>query len=582
MKILGINTGIGASICLMEEGRVFLALEEERPTRIKGKGGLPLRCFEYARENHAEFMNDLDCVALADLSDVFIEREDLSLRYDRRFGRDEEPRQSGLLSSLRSVASKHIPEGIKRAIRPLPAPPDLVTEIQNELSELEIPRDKFVRLRHHDCHASAAYFGLVEEWERPYLILTLDGGGDSECASVSVGERGQLRRVAGTPSGNAIGNIYSNITYLLGLKPHEHEYKIMGLEPYVPQKYRAKVCEILRSYLHLDSDTGLTFERTTPENTNWIGPKLAQDLQYMRFDSIAAGLQQFTEELIVEWVRNAIRHTGVADVLLSGGVFMNVKANKLISEIPEVRSVNVFPSCGDESNSLGVAFHTYAGANGGRLPDFDSYTLGPSPSFDFQEAQQRFSNSCRFEKLSDPNGKVAELLAQGHVVARCAGPMEVGARALGNRSLLADPSNPDVVERLNFMIKQRDFWMPFAPAILAEDAERYLEIPDAAPTGVSPYMMFAFETKETRTDMPAALHRADRTARAQIVSRDLYPDFHEVISNFRELTGRGALLNTSFNRHGEPIVMGTIDAVEILLATDLEYLVVEDHLITKL
>ena len=260
---------------------------------------------------------------------------------------------------------------------------------------------------------------------------------------------------------------------------------------------------------------------------------------------------------------------------------MNVKVNKLISEMPEVKSVNVFPSCGDESNSLGIAFHAFAEMNDHRLPEFDSFTLGPSPLFDFEEAQNRFSDVCSFENLPSPNCTVAELLAQGHIVARCSGPMEVGARALGNRSLLADPSNLNVVERLNFMIKHRDFWMPFAPAVLAEEAERYLVVPSTMPNCVSPYMMFAFETKETGIDMLAALHRADRTARAQIVSRQLYPDFHEVISKFQDLTGRGAVLNTSFNRHGEPIVMGTVDAVEILLATDLEYLVVENHLITK-
>ena len=166
-------------------------------------------------------------------------------------------------------------------------------------------------------------------------------------------------------------------------------------------------------------------------------------------------------------------------------------------------------------------------------------------------------------------------------MARCSGPCEVRARALGNRSLLADPTVPTVVERLNFLIKQRDFWMPFAPAVLAEDAEHYLEIPKTVPSSISPHMMFAFDTKDSRADMAAALHRGDSTARAQIVGKDLYPDFHEIISNFKKPTGRGAVLNTSFNRHGEPIVMGTVDAIEFLLGTDLDYLVVEDWLITK-
>ena len=576
MKILGINSGSGASVCLLEDGHIIFALEEERPTRIKGKGGLPVHCFAFLADHYSDFLADVDWVALADLGDATPDSEELSNRYHRRFLGETENR-----SLARRLASRIVPESVKRLLRPLPTDPELVGRVQESLHGFDLPSDKFVRLRHHDCHASAAYFGLAEDFERPYLVLTLDGGGDNECASVSLGARGELQRIASTPSGNSVGNIYSNVTYLLGLKPHEHEYKIMGLEPYVPKKYRTEVLDLLRQYLRLDESFGLTFERQTPENTNWIGRRVAADMKFKRFDSIAAGLQAFTEEIVVQWVRNAIRHTGVADVLLSGGVFMNVKANKLISEMPEVRSVNVFPSCGDETNALGIAFHTYSRMNGGALPTFDSLTLGPPPSIDFEVARLKYAESCSFEHLDVPNLTVAELLSQGQIVARCSGPCEVGARALGNRSLLADPTVPDVVERLNFLIKQRDFWMPFAPAVLAEDAEYYLKIPASTPAAVSPHMMFAFDTKESRSDMTAALHHGDKTARAQVVSQTLYPDFHEIISHFKSLTGRGAVLNTSFNRHGEPIVMGTADAIEVMLGTDLDYLVVEDWLVTK-
>jgi len=576
MKILGINAGSGASVCLLQDGRIVFALEEERPTRIKGKGGLPVQCFAFLAAHYGEFLTDLDWISVADLADAAPESEDLTQRYERRFLGETDTR-----SPLRRLASKIVPENFKRMLYPLPVEPKLIGRVQDSFPGHDLPAEKFVRLRHHDCHASAAYFGLAEEYEKPYLVLTLDGGGDGECASVSIGERGELRRIASTPSGNSVGNIYSNVTYLLGLKPHEHEYKIMGLEPYVPKKYRTETLELLRQYLQLDRNNGLTFERQTPENTNWIGRRMATDMKFKRFDSIAAGLQAFTEELVVQWVHNAIKHTGISDVLLSGGVFMNVKANKLISEMPEVHSVNVFPSCGDETNALGIAFHTYARMNGSQLPTFDSFTLGPSPAIDFEAAKEKYAQACSFEQLEAPNQKVAELLSQDNIVARCSGPCEVGARALGNRSLLADPTVPDVVERLNFLIKQRDFWMPFAPAVLAEDAEHYLKVPPSVPSSVSPHMMFAFDTTEARSDMAAALHRADKTARAQVVSKKLYPDFHEILSRFKTLTGRGTVLNTSFNRHGEPIVMGTADAIDVMLGTDLDYLVVEDWLITK-
>jgi len=582
MNILGINTGSGASICLLENGRISFSIEEERLARIKGKGGFPSHCLDYVIEHYREFLENIDIVGLCDLDADISEKHELVDRYHKRFKGSSSPK--GATAKLRATVSPMIPESAKRAIRNTPAvaPVDVVGDIQRHFKDFDIPVDKFYSIKHHDCHASSAYFGLAREHDRPYLVFTLDGGGDGECGSISIGRAGRLERVASTASGNSVGNIYSNVTYLLGLSPHEHEYKIMGLEPYVPEKYRGPAKAVFEKYLGLsEGGKGMVFERTTEENTNWVGLKLAEDLKFMRFDSVAAGLQEFTEDIVLQWVRNAIAQTGINDILCSGGVFMNVKINKLISEMPEVASVDVFPSCGDETNSIGVAFSAYANANDGKMPEFDKFTLGPTPEYDMDLAKQRYADRCDFETLSAPAERIASLLAAGKVVARCDGAMELGARALGNRSLLADPSQQDVVERINFMIKQRDFWMPFAPAMLAEDAAEYIETPTTLPPGISPYMMFAFDTTERRNEMAAALHRSDKTARAQIVSRDLYPGFHEVISAFKAETGRSVVLNTSFNLHGHPIVMGTCDSIDILLQTELEYLVVGDQLITK-
>jgi carbamoyltransferase len=581
MNILGINTGSGASICLLEGDRIILAIEEERLARIKGKGGFPTHCLDYVQEHHRDTLENIDYIAICDLVDGIAEKDELIRRYDIRFKGESGPTTA--LGKLKAVISPFVPEAIKSTVRKPKAKINLQKMVQDHYAAFNFPDEKFVRLNHHDCHAAAAYYGLAADQEKPYLLMTLDGGGDNECGSISIGNNGEMERIVSIPAGNSIGNIYSNITYLLGLTPHEHEYKIMGLEPYVPEKYRSQAFKIISSYLKLsENGKGMMFERTTEKNTNWIGTQLAEDLKYMRFDSISAGLQQFTETIILQWVRNAVEKTGITDVLLSGGVFMNVKVNKLISEMPEVSSVDVFPSCGDESNAVGIAFHTYANSNDGKMPVFDNYTLGPTPGYDLNEAQEKYADRCNFETMENPAKRIATLLADGKVVARCNGPMEIGARALGNRSLLADPSNADVVERINFVIKQRDFWMPFAPAMLAEDASEYIDIPAAIPAGISPYMMFAFETTERRNEMAAALHRADKTARAQIVSKDRYPGFHEIISEFKSITGRSVVLNTSYNLHGHPIVMGTCDAVDILLQTELEYLAVDDQLITKM
>ncbi|WP_423062462.1 carbamoyltransferase C-terminal domain-containing protein [Candidiatus Paracoxiella cheracis] len=573
MNILGINSNVGASICLVQDGKVVFALQEERLTRKKNQGGLPIESLKYIETHYNDIIQSLDYIALCDEAGTVVQYEDLLKRYHQRF------ENTSVLPNTRPSILQRIKS---RLTKPTASEDARIAEIKAILSSVDLKNTKFQHVRHHLCHAAAAYYGLAKAYERPYLVLTLDGGGDKECATIYLGEKGRLRQVASTPSGNSIGNIYSLITYLLGLKPHEHEYKLMGLAPYVPSQFGKASHDVILKYLSLDEHNGLVFKRSTPEKTTWIGTKLRDDLRYMRFDSIASGLQQATETLVLQWVKNAIQSTGIHDLLLSGGVFMNVKLNQRIAELDEVNSVNVFPSCGDESNAFGAAFYTYAQNTNDTisLPLLQSYATGPNPSFDLESAKSKYKNECRFEQLDNPNQTIADLLAKGEIVARCAGPMEFGARALGNRSLLADPKNPEVIDKINFMIKQRDFWMPFAPAILAEDVGEYLRIPNALRQG-SPYMMFSFETTERHHDMLAAIHRADKTARAQIVNRELYPDFHDILTHFKALTGRSVVLNTSFNLHGHPIVTGTEEAIHVLLNSNLEYLIIEDTLITK-
>ena len=302
----------------------------------------------------------------------------------------------------------------------------------------------------------------------------------------------------------------------------------------------------------------------------------------MRFDRIAAGLQLFTEELVKRWITGAVQATGVRNVLAAGGVFMNVKSNKQIAESPELESFDVFPSCGDDTLPFGAVWQCHL-RQGGRLENirFEGMYLGPEAGDDLAEAQARYQEMAQFDHCDDPEVRTAELLAEGHIVARCSGPMEFGARALGNRSILADPAHASVVGQINRRIKQRDFWMPFAPAVIAEKADRYLRIPGTLPERISPYMMHAFDTIEARDELLASVHSADRTARAQVVCRQLNPPFHRVIEHFGRLTGRWAVLNTSFNLHGHPIVAGACDAVEVFLRSNLEYLMIDHCLVTK-
>lgn len=581
MIVLGLNMGMGASVCLLADGTPVFAVQEERLCRVKNYGGFPDDSLAYLCENYHDEMAKLDVIAFAGVRDGIVSHEDLARRYHLRFENWRETTPPRGRTPFEEA--EHLLRRLYRTVRPRPTGSRTRVEedrAREVLSRFDIDLPPTVHVKHHLCHAASAYYGLSRTPNDPYLLLTLDGGGDGEAATVSIGRHGRIEAVASTGSHTSIGHLYSNITYMLGLKAHEHEYKVMGLAPYVPARYGNAVREILSRYVFLD-ESGLNFARGSEAKTSWVGKELMEDLRFHRFDNIASGLQQYTEELILEWVRNCIRHTGVQDLLLSGGVFMNVKVNQRIASMPEVRSVDVFPSCGDETNSFGAAFHAHFHEGDQTVPVFDTFCLGPAAGRDLEEAKERHAQTCTFERLPDPSQAIAELLAAGNIVARCSGPMEFGARALGNRSILADPSVDGVVEEINYMIKHRDFWMPFAPAVRFEDVDGLLKVPDGI-GGHSPYMMFAFDTQpEAVQDMRAGLHRADKTARAQIVESTLYPEFHEILTHFRDLTGRAALLNTSFNMHGEPIVSGAVEAIDILHRTSLEYLVVDDWLIRK-
>ncbi|GFK94164.1 Decarbamoylnovobiocin carbamoyltransferase [Fundidesulfovibrio magnetotacticus] len=578
MNILAIQIGIGASVCLLKDGKIVLAVEEERLCRQKGFMGFPAQALAYLKTRHPRELDSLALWGIPGRDDVLHSKAEFQTRYDARL---EPARKPSLAQSCKGLACRALPDEVKALIKPSLKKPSVASMVREALEGFELPEKSLRRPGHHLCHAAAAYYGLGRDHERPYLVLTLDGGGDGLCATVSIGRRGRLETVAATPTGHSVGNLYSNITHLLGFTPHEHEYKLMGMAPYVPERHTARVRDILAGYVGLDPANPMLFKRLIPESTTICNKRLARDLRRQRFDNVAGGLQRFTEELVTDWVKACMERTGIRDLLCSGGVFMNVKLNQRLSRLPEVRSIDVFPSCGDETNALGCAFLLHNEASGGGFPEFRAFTLGPAPSFDLEEAKARHAGDCTFEKLEDPHQTAAELIASGRILARVAGPMEFGARALGNRSILCDPSRLEMVERVNFLIKQRDFWMPFAPAILREDAERYLVTPPTLPPELSPYMMFTFDTTEAREEMIACLQRADRTARAQVVNREYNPGFHELLTRYKALTGRGAVMNTSYNIHGHPIAMGSMDALEILVNSSLDHVLIEDVLVGK-
>jgi carbamoyltransferase len=587
MVILGINEGIDASVVLCRDGAAVFAVQEERLTREKGAIGFPSQAVTYCLKSYGLDVREIDHICLSNLCNVEeATRADLLSYYTRSARSTGRLLREGDVSGAATRFAGLLPHPFETSLRKWRSSRKSVkaqAPIHQKLAEHGFEGIPVSRFHHHSNHAASAYYGLRKNWHEPHLVFTLDGGGDDACAQLYLARDGALRLLASTPTGHSLGNIYAAVTVLLGMRPHEHEYKVMGLAPYADPEQAGQVAAVFARYLDLDPGNPLCFRRTIAERTAAILPRLMREFRLVRFDLIAAGLQQFTEDLVRRWIGAAVAQTGVGNVLAAGGVFMNVKMNQRLADLAGVEYFDVFPSCGDETLPFGAVWQCHL-REGGALADirFDNPYLGPEGGRDLADARARYGDALDFQELDDPEGRTAALLAQGRIVARCTGRMEFGARALGNRSILADPSRPSVMQTINRLIKQRDFWMPFAPAVTAEQADRYIRIPAALPRPrLSPYMMHAFETTELRADFIAALHSADATARMQTVHAELNPSFHKVIEAFGRLTGRWVVLNTSFNLHGFPIVSGACDAIDVLLKSGLDHLVIDRWLIRK-
>jgi carbamoyltransferase len=457
--------------------------------------------------------------------------------------------------------------------------------IAQAADHLGIPASRVGFVEHHLAHLAAAYFTAPRpDAAGPVVGLTLDGAGDGLCATVSICRGNRIERIASTGRDASIGKVYSRVTYLMGMTPWEHEYKLMGLAPYADPARAEDAAAHLHKLVGM-SDDGLTFRLKTDLSTNYCYRYLRSELERVRFDTVAGATQRFTEEMMTAWVRGCIAKTGIPDIVCGGGVFMNVKANMLLAEMPEVRSIYVMPSGSDESLSIGACLARFYELE----PDADSRAsrlthlyLGGRDDAAVESAaveDARRSLQLGVAQPGDMNAAIADLLAAGEIVAVCRGAMEWGARALGNRSILSSADDVRRIDRINQMIKMRDFWMPFAPSITAEAAERYFE----PIKGIDySFMTFAAPTRpETYADIVAGTHPKDRTIRPQVVTRAANPDYHAVIGRFERATGRGAVLNTSFNLHGEPIVATAKDAIGVMAASDIQHLALNGHLLSK-
>jgi carbamoyltransferase len=562
MRVLGIHDGHNASVCLIENGRIKFAIQEERLVNQKNKSGFPNKALQKTLDYCGISINDVDKVALA------------STHNSAEFATGEYFKKHKKSSTRRAVEGV----GMKTPLYSIYKKRRRQERLQ-PLLDLGINSDAIYFVEHHLAHAATAYYGSNFPRNEKILVLTNDGAGDGLCATVSLGQNGELQRIAEVDSSHSLAGIYCLTTKMLGFKPLEHEYKLMGMAPYCSEYGTKLGYEVFKDIVK--TVPPFHFERTTTEPISQVMPLLLKRSKFVRFDSICAGLQKFTEETLVEWVKNCMKETGTSKIALAGGIFMNVKANQKVMELPEVEDIFIFPSCGDETVSIGAAFHVFQKYSEEEIHPLDHFYLGDTFSDDDAlKSINEFMGSFEFsfKKVENIEKEVGKLIAENHVVARCKGRMEFGARALGNRSILANPANLDCVRKINMMVKKRDFWMPFAPVMKKDRAHEYVQNPKNVD---APYMILTFNTTDKFQELIAAVQQADLTARPQMITKEMNNRYYAILEEFENLTGRGVLLNTSFNLHGLPIVHGPKEAIEVFRDSGLNYLALGNYLLEK-
>ena len=579
INILGIHLSHNSAVCLMQDGKIVAATHQERFSRSKNDGGFSKEGIDWILKTFNINPMDIDAVAVGGKEILPVNIEPVSAGTNNK---DNVPFNTKM---WRYIDYRH--QKLRKLFYPLVMKKrHKNTEVgRKQLVETikriyGIPAAKIFFVDHHTCHAYTAYYGLREK-ENSTIVLTLDGEGDEVCATVNTAN-GEIKRISTTPWYKSLGYIYSQTTTYLGMKALEHEYKVMGLAPYAKDYFIEVYKQLYEPVINIDENT-LEFSSKFP--TNRFITHLKENAQGQRFDNIAASVQHLTETLVTKWIRAAAEKLELEELYLGGGVFMNVKLNLKLSELDEVKDMHPFPSCGDESNPFGAAYYVYINNFSKPASDLkrikDLY-LGPKYSNeDVEHIIKKLDLKRRFrvEFYKDIEGIVADLLAKGKVVARLDGKSEWGARSLGNRAILGNPSTMEVFYKVNDQIKMRDFWMPFAPTILKERESEYIENPKNIE---APYMIMAFHSKPlAQKELVAAIHQADKTCRPQILEKDWNQKYYKIIKEFQNETGIGGVLNTSFNLHGEPMVLSPEDAIHTLENSGLEYVAIENYLISK-
>jgi carbamoyltransferase len=593
MKILGISAYYhDAAAALLVEGRIAAAAQEERFTRKKHDSGFPRRAIEACLQSAGVRLAEVDCVAF----------------YDKPFLKFER-----LLETYLSFA----PRGFQsfRAALPVWVKDKLFqkSEIVDQLKAMEgaVPwKDRIVFSEHHLSHAASAFYPSPF---KQAAVLTMDGVGEWTTTSVAIGDGADLKVVREIHFPHSLGLLYSAFTYYTGFKVNSGEYKVMGLAPYGEPRFADVIKENLIDIkedgsFRLDLDyfdycTGLTMTSAKFDALFGGPPRKPEDRLTQREMDLAASIQAVTEEVVLKLAKGIAAEFGEKNLCLAGGVALNCVANGKLARAGYFDKLWLQPAAGDAGGALGaalVAHHLHEGNDRKIPPGLDAMRGGYlGPDFALADIQDRLSRvGAVFETLDDAGlvGVCAEALAEGKALGWFQGRMEFGPRALGARSILGDARSPSMQKQLNLKVKYRESFRPFAPAVLAEDADKFFKI-----KGESPYMLLVADVQDEhriamteeekalfgidklnvpRSSIPAVTH-VDYSARIQTVHKETNPRFHCLIENFKRRTGCPVVVNTSFNVRGEPIVGSPEDAFRCFMGTEIEALAVGNCFLRK-
>jgi carbamoyltransferase len=554
-----ISQGHDSAAALVVDGKVVAAAAEERFNRKKHSAAFPVSAIQYCLRETGLTLMDVD--ELAHGFDY--------TPYQKLFSAD--PSASALYQQVYSR------EALLRLVdRDLPG----------------YPHERVHNVRHHMAHAASAYFSCG--WDE-CLVVVIDGMGEITSATTYRAQGGRIEQLQEISASDSIGILYSLVTLHLGFDFNSDEYKIMGLAPYGnPSRYRA----FFDQALELRDDGSirvplLRLNRTREERENHLAARHHLDEHLIKrrlpeeevtddHRDIAAALQEALDRALVHLCGHFARKTGLRKLALAGGVALNCTANGKLMRSGLFDEIYIQPAAGDDGSALGAALHRSAVHGEFCTTRLPVPFLGPAFSnSDIEAAIAKYDGRIqvrRHESLEAACADAARLIKEGRVIAWYRGRMEFGPRALGHRSILADPGHPEMRDRINAMVKMREAFRPFAPAVALEQVHQWFDVP---PMTELPYMIVTVDVRqEHRQALPAITH-VNGSARVQTVRADDNPEFHALLQAVGRVTGREMVLNTSFNVKGQPIVNTPVEAIDTFLGTGIEFLFLENTLVQR-